>query len=126
MKYGRGSIAPPPHPTLYLVFSQKHILDRVDLLLQPGWLDYKQLYVYGKSLHQQEYKVLIKADLNKQQTSNLFTSQGALGAISPHTAIENISGVRNGKIRADFYDDCQDIPDPSALYPTQKNLLLPM
>ena len=24
------------------------------LLLQPGWLDYNHLYVFGKSLHQQE------------------------------------------------------------------------
>ena len=39
-------------------------------------------------------------------------------------AIEKYSGVRNGEIRADFYDDCQNIPDPSALDPTQKNLLL--
>ena len=29
-----------------------------NLLLQPGWLDYNHLYVFGKSLHQQEYKVL--------------------------------------------------------------------
>ena len=35
--------------------------------------------------------------------------------------MERFSG---GKIRADIYDDCQDIPDPSALDPTQKNLLL--
>ena len=40
------------------------------------------------------------------------------------TAIEKFNGVRNGKIRADFFDDCQDIPDPSALDHTQKNLLL--
>ena len=32
--------------------------------------------------------------------------------------------MRNGKIRADVYDDCQDVPDPSALDPSQKNLLL--
>ena len=53
----------------------------------------------------------------------MFTSQGALHTanIYPLTAI---SGVRNGKIRADFYDDCQDIPDTSALDPTQKNMLL--
>ena len=30
----------------------------VNLLLQPGWLDYNHLYVFGKSIHQQEYKVL--------------------------------------------------------------------
>ena len=34
------------------------------------------------------------------------------------------SGVRNGKIRADFYNDCHGIPDPSALDPTQRNLFL--
>ena len=39
-------------------------------------------------------------------------------------ALTAISGVRNGKIRADFYDDCPDIPDTSALDPTQKNMLL--
>ena len=74
-----------------------------------------------------EYKVLRKgldAGLNKQQISNLFNSQEALGNISPLTAIEKFSGVRNGKIRADLYGDCQDIPDPPAFGPTQENLLL--
>ena len=53
-----------------------------NLLLQPGWLDYNHLYVFGMSLHQQEYKVLRKgldAGLSKQQISNLFNSQEALG-----------------------------------------------
>ena len=98
-----------------------------NLLLQPGWLDYNHLYVFGKSLHQQEYKVLrkgIDAGLSKQQISNLFNSQEAVGDISPLTAIESFSVASDGKIRSDFYDDCQDIPDPSALDPTQKNLLL--
>ena len=44
--------------------------------------------------------------------------------ISPLTAIDTFSGARNGKIKADFYGDCQNIPDPSALDPMQKNLLL--
>ena len=85
------------------------------------------MYIFEKTRHQQEYKVLRKgldAGLSKQQISNLFHSQGALreANISPLTAIERFSGVRNGKIRADFYDDCQNIKDPSALDPTQKNL----
>ena len=84
--------------------------------------------MFGKCLHQQEYKVLRKrfnAGSSKQQISNLFSSQEALHTenISP-TAIETFSGARNGKIHADFYDDCQDIPDPSTLDPTQKNLWL--
>ena len=47
-----------------------------NLLLQPGWMDYNQLYVFRKSLHQQEYKVLTKGiDAgSKQQISNLFSS----------------------------------------------------
>ena len=51
-----------------------------NLLLQPGWLDYNHLYVFGKGLYQQEYKVLRKgldAGLSKQQISNLFNSQEA-------------------------------------------------
>ena len=96
-----------------------------NLLLRPGWLDYNHLYVFGKSLRQQEYKVLRKGfegGLSKQQISTVFNSQEVLQ--SPLIAIEKYSGVRNGKIRADFYDDCQNIPDPSALDPAQKNLLL--
>ena len=43
----------------------------------------------------------------------------------PSLPLKNtVVGVRNGEIRADFYDDCQKIPDPSALNPIQKNLLL--
>ena len=95
----------------------------------PNWLDYNHLYVFGKSLHQQEYKVLRKgfqAGLSKQQISNVFNNQEALNAanISPLTAIDTFSGARSGKIKADFYDDCRDIPDPSTLDPMQKNLML--
>ena len=91
-----------------------------NLLLQPNWSDYNHLYVFGKNLHQQEYKVLQKAfeaGLSKQQISNVFANQEALRVanISPVTAIDTFSGARNGKIKADFYDVCQNIPDPSAL-----------
>ena len=96
-----------------------------NLLLQPGWLDYNHLCVFGKSLHQQEYKVLrkgLKAGLSKQQISNAFNSREALGDMSPLIAIEKYSGARNGKIRADVYDDCQNIPDPSAFISRFKNI----
>ena len=94
-----------------------------NLLLQPGWSDNN--HVFGKSFHQQEYKVLrkgLEAGLSKQQIPNVFNSQEALGIYL--IAIDTFSGARNGKIRADFYNDCKDIPDPSALNPMQKNLLL--
>ena len=94
-----------------------------NLLLQPNWLDYNHLYVFGKSLHQD--KVLRKGfevGLSKHQISNVFANQEA--NVSPLTAIDTFSGVRTGKINADFYDDCQDIPDPSTLDPMQNNLML--
>ena len=100
-----------------------------NLLLQPNWLDYNHLYVIGKSLHQQEYKVWQKgfeAGLSKQQISDVLANQEALRVanISPLTAIDTFSGARIGKIKADFYDDCQNIPDQSALDNMQNNLLL--
>ena len=52
------------------------------------------------------------------------TVQKRWGNILPLIDIDKFSGVRNGKIRADFYDDCLDIPDPSVLDHVQKNLLL--
>ena len=89
-----------------------------NLLLQPNGLDYNHLYVFRKSHRQQEYKVLQKgfeAGVSKQQISNVFANQEALRVanISPLTAIDTFSGARNRKIKADFYDDCQNIPDPS-------------
>ena len=60
-------------------------------------------------------KILRKSfegSLSKRKISNVFNSQEMLQ--SPLIAIEKYSGVRNGEIRADFYDDCQNIPDQSA------------
>ena len=93
-----------------------------NLLLQPGWLDYNHLYIFVKSLRQQEYRNGFEGGLSKQQISNVFTSQEMLQ--SPLIAIAKYSGARNGEIRAYYYDDCQNIPDRSALDHTQQNLLL--
>ena len=56
----------------------------------------------------------------------MFTNQEAprVANISPLTAIDTFSGARSGKIKANFYDDCQNILDPSALDPIQNSLLL--
>ena len=50
----------------------------LNLLLQPNWLDYNHLYVFGNTLHQQEYQILKKAfelGLSKQQICNIFRNQ---------------------------------------------------
>ena len=92
----------------------------LNLLLQPDWLDYNHLYVFGRSLHQQEYRILRKGyedGLSKKQVTNIFLHQNALTKVNlaPLEAIDEYSGIRNGSIKANFYDDCSMIPDPTEL-----------
>ena len=50
----------------------------LNLLLQADWLDYNHLYVFGKTLHQQEYRILKKGfelGLSKKQIANIFENQ---------------------------------------------------
>ena len=101
----------------------------LNLLLQPEWLDYNHLYVFGKSLHQPEYKILKKGleeGLNKRQISNLFLQQNILtkANLSPLEAIDEYNGIKEGGIVANFYNDCSNIPDPSSLNTMEKNLLV--
>ena len=54
----------------------------LNLLLQPDWLDYNHLYVFGKTLHQQEYRILKKGfevGLSKKQIANIFMNQNEFG-----------------------------------------------
>ena len=97
----------------------------LNLLLQPGWLDYNHLYVFGKSLHQQEYQILKKGfekGLSKIQISNIFKNQDEFS--DPTELIEAYSGPATGEIKAEFYDDCKLVPDPTTLNEEEKNLLV--
>ena len=44
----------------------------VNFLLRPGWLDYDNLYVFGKSLFQPEYRALKKAFEEKFPKENIL------------------------------------------------------
>ena len=56
----------------------------------------------------------------------MFANPEALHAanVSSLRAIDTFSGASSGKIKENFYDDCQDIPHPSTLDPMQKHLML--
>ena len=100
-----------------------------NLLLRPGWLDYDHLYIFGKSLHQPQYQILkrgFEAGLSKRQISNVFMQQDVLmkANLTPIEAIEEYNGIKEGGITAHFYSDCSNIPDPSSLNATEKNLLI--
>jgi hypothetical protein len=96
-----------------------------NLLLQPNWLDYDHLFVFGKSLYQPEYQILKKgfeAGLSKSQISNIFYNQSQFN--DPIQLIEDYEGKREGHIKVEFFNDCKSIPDPSSLDKNNKNLLV--
>lgn len=96
----------------------------LNLLLREGWLDYNNLLVFGNSLHQHEYQIIKKgfeAKLGKSQILNLFHNQTF---VPPLKAIESYEGTRDGGITAEFYEDCEAIPDPKSLDPKLKNVII--
>ena len=96
----------------------------LNLLLRKDWLDYNNLLIFGNSLHQDEYQILKKGfekKLGKEQLLNLFNNQELM---SPLEAIENYQGEGTGGITAEFYENCEDIPDPKTLDPKLKNLII--
>ena len=100
----------------------------LNLLLNPAWLDYDHLFVFGRSLHQREYVILkkgLESGLSKEQISNLFHNQQDIN--SPVDVIDEFieeGGVAKGGIKAEFYNDCKLIPDPSKLNEADKNLMI--
>ena len=96
----------------------------LNLLLRDGWLDYNNLLVFGNSLHQEEYQIIKKGydrNLGKKQVFNLFNNQDQ---IKPSEAIEHYQGEESGGIDVEFYENCEDIPDPKTLDPKKKNLII--
>ena len=99
-----------------------------NLLLKP-WLDYDNLMVFGKSLHQHEYQIIqagFEHGLGKEQIANVFQNQIPLleAGISPFKAIQEYTGPKENSVNASFFTDCELIPDPSELDPNAKNLLI--
>ena len=95
-----------------------------NLLLRNGWLDYDNLLVFGNSLHQEEYQIIkrgFEMRLGKEQLLNLFRNQEH---VAPLDALENYKGNALGGITAEFYEDCDAIPDPKTLDPNKKNLII--
>lgn len=103
-----------------------------NFLLEPNWIDYTVLYVFGNSLHQPTYKLLKKgyqSGLSKEQIANLFSNQSALkkNKLTPLTAIDEytqLHGIQDIKIKTHFYNTCASIPDPAELNESDKNLMI--
>lgn len=68
----------------------------LNLLLRPGWLDYNNLQVFGKSLFQPEYRIIKKAfeeKLPKEEIIKLFDEQDYImeNDVSPALLVEEMA-----------------------------------
>ena len=103
-----------------------------NFLLQHGWIEYTDLYVFGNSHHQPVYKILKKgyeSGLSKEKNIEpVFEPEGVkekkltlLAAIDEYTKQHGIQSI---KIKTQFYSSCNSIPDPAELNETDKNLMI--
>ena len=103
----------------------------LNLLLNPGWLDYDKLFVFSKSLFQPEYVVLRKAmecKLPKEAILWLFNNQSAIqeSGLTIAEFIECVAEEMKTKsnIECHFFDNSSEVPDPRELNPENKNVMV--
>ena len=103
----------------------------LNLLLRPGWLDFNNLSVFGKSLFQPEYRIIKKAfeeKLPKEAIMRIFDFRDEVIKldISPSALIENWAKeiINKSDIECKFYETADDVPDPRDLKSTNKNLMI--
>ena len=103
----------------------------INLLLCPGWLDYHNINIFGKSLFQPEYYILKMAfeeKLPKEVIIRLFENQHEITdlGISPISVVEEMAKEIRDKsdVECNFYQSAEDIPDPRELSSEKKNLMV--
>ena len=94
----------------------------INLLLRPGWLNYNNINIFGKSLFQQEYHILRKAfeeKLPNEVTIRLFENQNEITdlGISPISIVEEMAREIRDKsdVVCNLYQSAEDVPDPREL-----------
>ena len=103
----------------------------INLLIRPGWLDYNNIHIFGKSLFQPEYHILKKAfeeKLPKEVIIRLFENQNEITdfCISPISVVEEMAKDIRDKsdVESKFYESTEDVPDPRELSSEKNNLML--
>ena len=103
----------------------------MNLLLRPGWLDYDNLQVFGRSLFQPEYKILEEAfnkKISKEGIDGLFDIKEEIMKRneSPAHVIEAMAKTATEKcdINCQFFESSDDVPDPRDLDREKKNLMI--
>ena len=103
----------------------------LNLLLRPGWLNYDNLCVFGKSLFQSEYRILKKAfeeNLPKKCILRLFNMRDEIqnSQMPPLAVVQEWAGTIKNKlnVKCNFSETASDVPDPRELDPEDKNLMI--
>ena len=103
----------------------------INLLLLPGWLDYNNINLFGKSLFQPEYHILKKAfdeKLPNEVIIRLFENQSEITDLrnSPISVVEEMAKDIRDKsdVECKFYESAEDVPDPRELISETKNLMV--
>ena len=94
------------------------------LLLDQGWLDYNDLYIYSNSLYQPEYKLMKNVFQKGYTKENVkdFLKKG-MGDIDKF--IQTIPRKSHKPaINLNMYDTSEIIPDPKDINPKRKSLIV--
>ena len=90
----------------------------LNLLLRPGWLDYNNLCVFGKSLFQPEYKILKTAfeeNLPKEYILRLFNMRDEIqnSQIPPSVVVQEWAKTIEAKpdLKCRFFETASAVPD---------------
>lgn len=97
----------------------------LNLILKPKWLDYNKLMVFGKSLHQPEYK-LLKSGFEKHYTKEDILNFFTLGKGDVDCFTKNL--IMNKKkcnsVNVQYFEDSDMIPDPKDINPRMKSVII--
>ena len=103
----------------------------LNLLLRHGWLDYNNLCIFGKSLFQNEYKILKTAfeeNLPKECILKLFDLRDDIqdSHIAASAVVKEWAKmvVDKSDFKCKFFEFASDVPDPRELNPEDKNLII--
>ena len=98
------------------------------LLLRPGWLDYDNLCVFGKSLFQPKYKKSFEENLPKGCILRLFNMRDEIqkSQIPPSIVVQEwAKSIKNeSNVKCNFFETASDVPDPRDLNSEDKNLMI--
>jgi len=93
------------------------------LLLTKNRLDYKDLHVFSKSLHQPEYKLLKSAFDKGYSKSDILTFlTGGGGNVDKF--IKNLPIKGKPIIKVKYYESSDDIPEPNEINCSRKSLFI--